>query len=982
MSSEPEKSAIPAIGPITATPKKSMSTTDKVGVMELEVKVLSSQLDMLIQTSLASQQRADLQAANQEGINNQLISLLAKFTDRVDTFSSSKAEAMEAASAKETSVYEAQRVATEANAVVEAKRVEADRRRREVGAGQRQKVAQAKADDDPYARGDTAPLAALHELLDESDGNEVTDSFERKVNQWQSGHITHMPGLDDTEEDDDISEIMFDAEASFHAGQAGGRNQQRDRAERAMRKTGGKGQLKSKSRDARTFLRTGQQQYAAGCQSFVKRKLALLKASYHEWEKGARAAQSAPGAHHFGNYHTSTALRVSIVQAEAASRLQAETQFGEGVVRVQSEAEFRPKYSMNFFQAIKFMEDCIEWDSGPGHVPCNPGKFLSPTLLELIVERVTALHGMPGLCLDLGIVVPLESPTVELIRKQQAPEFFANLMQACVPFTSREAEHNIISCILSQDKYFGFHPGQVVGPEDHPRLELLLKHRNKMMVNLSQIQPQWSQVPAADGARKHCANYGGLRKDIETGTRGILNAYFIGAPFPPTPKLPDGSPDPDVQTFRRAMMQDAYSMFVPTKEDPRIDTNFLFLLGILDRCAADFFATKKSIAKYDDVWSGKASGGNNARHRGIPMLHEQIGFGSQGSRVEAAPQGFQQPRSAPGAYAPKQKDGSGYAAIGQQLQQQRGPPPVPPKPPDIYGTGDAEQRRRERERRDLQAEARGEKVTQLYWPSNPSNKRARTSPNPLSSQRQHQSLQAMTHQVESERHDRDEAHAQYLADLDAFDYHYRRGIYASESDADEGYGTADDGYDEQESGQDDSRYRGDRYEPSSDHYHSRPHYEDPHHDVMASLSQMSIQDLPPNVVHAVDVWQRERNAHDGPPLAQQRNSAHSNAGRIFDPGVKRVAFTDRNTSTKSTAVCNEFVLKGTCKWGDRCTFSHDSKLVRDAVAKINQHQQLRDGGEGEKSSSGVATISHASPRSELSNVPVRRTNSHSADEDE
>ena len=907
-------------------PTKKLNTTETVAVMMGQLQDMAQVIANLGST-------VNVFVNTQGGVNAQLISTIAKIeTDRADQFSNSKkADALEAGRL--------------ADMRVEA-RTEADRQRRAAGAGQ--KVAQSKMAEDSFMQGgNTAPLGAMHDLLDpDEDPREASDSWERRNDGWAvNNNLSGMDAFEESEDDGvDISRIEGAGEFSQSNPQKRRPLTNVEAAKRQQRKI--------------VPSRTPHLQFTKGLMAIYQRRLRALKLESEQILKRDQSMSQAVGSTSFGDLAKSPAMRVSLIAAETTRQLQyASTTNGEqGVVRVETEPGpehgFRRRYGLNYYTGSLFCGQCVAWDCLPGHIPSRPGMWQSEVSLELMVQRLTALKNETQVRIDLGIG-EVEVPTVEQIKKMLVKEWYKTFSLCCVPLNSRELESSYRDCVRTQELKMGWKPGEVPTELDKNRLEYLIVERCKLFKELQEVMPQYSQERTPEGKLKNCLTWPGSKPDKDMNTSGVWDLFFSGVLR--LPRSPDGTPDLNKQTIKKALFMDVKQAFVPTVEDKSLDSAcFLYLIGMMCACWEIYNKQRKSIAPYEDSYSSKGS-----NHGSVPMMHEAFVHNrDQPGRIEVAtPVQGRHPGQAQG----------GTAKRAPQLL-------VPYKP-------DATQQRLERELSDLKAEAAGERPTPNFSPG-PYKRQRNDSPFRKSTSQQH-TLQAMTHRVEEDFQRREQELERREMERDEYDFDNGIGKYAEpESDEEYYYDTANSPDHVPESWQDDSRYRGDRHEPPRDYYYSRPHYEDPRHDVMASLSQMNIQDLPPNVVHAVDLWQRERNAHDGPPLAQQRNSAQSNAGRIYDPGgVKRVAFSDRTSTTKSAMACNELVIRGTCKWADRCTFSHDPKVIRDAVAKVNQHQQLRDGGEGEKSSS-VATISHALPRSELSNVPVRRTNSHSADDEE
>jgi hypothetical protein len=376
-------------------------------------------------------------------------------------------------------------------------------------------------------------------------------------------------------------------------------------------------------------------------------------------------------------------------------------------------------------------------------------------------------------------------------------------------------------------------------------------------------------------------------------------------------------------TLKRAILTMARRSFVPTKQDKTQGSCLAFELGRYQGAVGGYMTDNRQWRIFDRVYY---QGGSGGEHPGM-MLHQNVVRNSnQPGKLELAPR--------------------------QQLPIARGNP-------------------EERYEQEL-SKALGEQRFHQQWPKRPTrivNGNSRPAPKTLM-----QAIQMFEEEDEqNSRANEEYAHLQSYqmyqeqqqerqqAAYDYTDYASRR-----EEDGDEdnsGYHTADDG-------------SGGRF---AQRYAHEPH--DPgvaHDNLMHSLSMMHISQLPPGAAKAVDLWQRNKNdsyRNDSPSVSSHRNGANNNAGRIYDSGQKKVAFS--TGTTQKTKACDNY-MRGSCEKGAGCLWSHDPAIVDAAYKVIVAQAALRSAEEKVT----TAALSASRPQSETSNAPSRRANAHSADTQE
>ena len=170
-----------------------------------------------------------------------------------------------------------------------------------------------------------------------------------------------------------------------------------------------------------------------------------------------------------------------------------------------------------------------------------------------------------------------------------------------------------------------------------------------------------------------------------------------------------------------------------------------------------------------------------------------------------------------------------------------------------------------------------------------------------------------------EREDYEVALGLYEEQLDLYHYEQRTGPYAQEPS-----GVSEDGYYSAAEDPPDEDVRSYQRERAADAFRAASVM-----DTLANLSLKEAAHLPLSVREHINKYQSDRN--DSAHLAAQRNSGQSNPGRLYDASApqKRVAFRDSGNAgsfDRKSMACDKY-MKGECKLGDQCVWSHDPEIM-------------------------------------------------------
>ena len=608
----------------------------------------------------------------------------------------------------------------------------------------------------------------------------------------------------------------------------------------------------------------------------------------------------------FGVMDQNPLLKKSLVAARATQILYQKNE-KNNTVYIEKEANFKMKTSFNLYTLTIYMKEAIDWDARPARIPCQPGKYCSPTLLSVLVSRISNLNKHPELCADHGIVI-INVPTIEDLKDMSKEEFYYFASCGIVPQSQIEMEKELNSCLDSLELKNEFYKGEQIGPQDKDRLELFHKERNQFILDALMLHlPQYSLVRAnEDGSPKEMCTWPGFKPNTTLKLKGFKDIYFSGIGFQEVLPASAGSSESEPRTLKQAVLEDMKKHHQPSKFIPRLDVDAIHDVALAMNCMDNYNQRRKELGGYSSVLNpGEAADLPMAfelvvRHREHPgrlVLQPREDKHSQhdtNSRPTAAPSVFKPQTS---KYAPAEK--------------------------------------LERELRNYQAQARGEAPPQpLFWTA-PKTPWRRMSSKLIDDVPKAQQRTMIAHLVqeeleeeEAERHRAEQEQRDFR--LQAQLEHQRSMAYDHEDAAESVVATAHS-----------LRHQYDTrgYSPANEKADRREYYEDSRDSVMnelAALSAIDLQQLPMNVRERVQEYRenrhesqrgghpmREEHRHDGRQWQERRNSANHNPGRLYEP-PKSVTFAQGNKNL----ACYKH-LHNQCPHADnpdRCQWSHDEAI--------------------------------------------------------
>ena len=820
----------------------------------------------------------------------------------------------------------------------------------------------------------TASPRQMHDLLDEME-NEYDDSLEAQTNRWEAGN--DLTGLLDQsniltraqlrrqqlEEDrqdllDDQAfreqqrmlasfEAAFQAEAEAVADQQGNDRQgsrsqgpAEEHPDAQLRRPPGLSPgrrppsnpaaqskvaaAQQRSRLVPNTLRTAAQAFSQG----VKDSKATAEERRKQITEQDRRPSVIQGDSSFGSYHGSRLIQKAVDSAAAAEKAQFQRSAPSGSVVVGHEFSPKTQYRMNAVIAKHYFAQCIKHDSRPENIRACPIAHFSASLIVTMLQRLRLLAGNAQILADIGLD-GLVVPTEEVLKELPKEEAFFVISASLVPFNQREADQSWRDCLKTHEIQNGFKKDELLGTLDKDRIaEYYILRTNIVLEILDGPMPQWSKQLGADGRRKHCVNFVGMKNNITTGESSFWTIFHSGPLFPPEPRHPDGTLDKHVPSLRKALLVLARETFEPTATDRDLTSDIAYTLGTHSNILEQYNVMRRQNAPIDCVYDG----GNGI---GTPMMHQSTAFTVEhpGRVVVDPSRSFSQP------------------------QQQPPRPPPPPKPPDRQQMQLTQ--RYERERGDVVADSLGVKQTPSFWTNAPKRRNSSEPSPPQRHRLNYMSVQEQLHLIEDQRA-QDE-----LADFrerqeDEYNYQHDLGPYAVKTAGDDddialNYETADEGFRPDEG-------RSVPYEPPPEYFdeaatgvfEALAAFSVAHPEAMSQLPGSVQQRVATLVAHQRDASFAGHNngdphRNDDTKWSSQRNSANSNSGRIYEP--KRVAFSNTNANTSANSngyvrrerACQQHLF-GQCKFEkapDQCPWSHDQDICDAAYVVLNDVNAAR-----------------------------------------
>ena len=587
----------------------------------------------------------------------------------------------------------------------------------------------------------------------------------------------------------------------------------------------------------------------------------------------------------------------------AAARRLMQMQNADGVVRIGKEFNSPVKYSLDPHTLQMYAAECLAHDSVAANVPCNPAKYMDPVLKRVIFWRLRNLTSLPELLDQLGLG-GMVLPTSEMYDKMLYPEWFRWTATSMVAHHPAEWELTFRAGMTSLAYRHGFQQGDKLTIADKERMEALLDEMFVLANEVLQdILPQFSAKLGEDGKPQQLCNFPGITANKDLKTQGFFITFFSGPGFSnDTEKEADGSTPVSAHlttTLKAAFAAEAAKTFRPTKEIPIARANVAYEIGRYRAIWQGYNMSRKQYASFDNAYVG-GTPANQA-----PMLHDVV-LPMGAGKLAVVPQHVLQPTkpSAPGL-----------------------PPEV--RPHNNYRQQYARAITSEQEREKLLAKSRGE----TQWRPDP-NTRPRSADRLRIQAMQPQSLQDTINMVRTNREqmeqEEDERRRQeqddyvealrvYNEQVDLQHYQQGTGPYAKEPSG----VVSEDGYYSAPEDSVDADARSYQRNQAANTFRAAS--------VMESLANLSLKEaahLPPSVREHINKYQLDRN--DSAHFAAQRNSGQSNPGKVYDAAAsqKRVAFREPGSGNfdRKSMACDKY-MKGECKMGDQCIWSHDPDIV-------------------------------------------------------
>ena len=614
----------------------------------------------------------------------------------------------------------------------------------------------------------------------------------------------------------------------------------------------------------------------------------------------------------FGIFGKSKLLQKQIDAARAKQMIERENE-RPGAVYIETNPVMKMKVELNIYSSMALLKKCIMWDAGLGHRKSCPGSFCRPELLKTIQNRIANLDKLPELRLDLGIYY-LQVPTIQELQDMHKEEFYTYISMALVPHTKTEYEATWDSALLSQTLDHEFLMDEYPGPQDKDRLEMYDAERDEFVLGAeADILPQYSVTRCnEDGTPKECTNWSGMKPNEALLTKGMQAIYFSGPRFRDNPKGPNGKVDPNVKSFKQAVMEDMSQCFTQNKLIPRIGVNFVHDIHLAKLCKANYYSTRKDMFLYNNVLSP-------GDHTGVLMTHQAVTrHADHPGRLIAMPQ----------------QDGQRHPQVHlSQSQGQQDTSSIP-----SYSATKLEKEYRER-----MAQAHGEGKNPPFFWKRKLQDRDLVSKFPLNQRRSMIASMIAEERKEAERAPY-ESYPWQLSQSEDLDIsvediypqyeglYFRNGMRSSENatrDAEEFQpSSAASRTFEPSHGDRAMTYNQDYYEDAKDAVM----------DMLAQCNAMQLQELPMSVRERVADYRdrnfsvtREEHRHDGTHWQDRRNSAGHNPGRLYEP-PKTVTFAKKSACFKH--------LYNKCPYADnpsRCQWSHDEAVCQaeaDVIATV------------------------------------------------